>query len=124
MKNIDMPTNRTSPSVRPTDMPIIAPVDKELLLEDEGELEGGAAVAAAVEVAAVLVEDEPGTGGDMLNAGEKCTLLELESSRILNLYCCVVGRSEGMSNVALPVFVSMAVQRVNLSVTFQKRRLG
>ncbi len=29
-----------------------------------------------------------------------------------------------MSKVALPVFVSMAVQRVNLSVTYQKRRLG
>ncbi len=105
-------------------MPIIAPVDKELLLEDVEELEVGAVVAAAVEVAAVLVEDEPGAGGEMLNAGEKWTLLELESSSILNLYCCVVGRSEGMSRVALPVFVSTAVQRVNLSATYQKRCLA
>ncbi len=72
MKNIAMPTNRAIPSVRPTDMPIIAPVDKEPLLEDVEELEdAGAAVDAAVEVAAVLVEDEPGAGGDMLNGGEK-----------------------------------------------------
>ena len=111
--------------MRPTAMPIMAPVDKESLLEDVEELEGsGAAVAAALEVAGVLVEDEPGAGGDMLNAGEKLTLLELESSRILNLYCCVVGMSDGMSKVALPVFGSTAVQRGHSVSSVSKEIFG
>ena len=106
-------------------MPTMAPVDKELLLGGVEEFEElVAAVDAVVEVASVFVEDEPGAGGDMLNAGEKLTLLELESSRILNWYCCVVGTSEGMSKVALPVFVSMAVQWPNLLATCQKGFFG
>lgn len=96
----------------------MAPVDMELVLG--GVEEVGAAVDAAVEAAALLVEDEPGSGGDMLNEGEKLTLLELESSRILNWYCCVVGMLEGISRVALPVFLSMAVQRAILSVEYQE----
>lgn len=69
MKNIAKPTSTRIPSARPTAMPTMAPVDMELVLG--GVEEVGAAVDAAVEAAALLVEDEPGSGGDMLNEGEK-----------------------------------------------------
>lgn len=106
------------------DIPAMAPVERDWLL-GRGEEDGGGdgdgdvdeavdkavAVAAVLEGADVLVDDGLEVGGEMLNAGEKLTLLELESSVILNLYCCVVGMSKGIRTVALPLLGSVAFQQ-------------
>jgi hypothetical protein len=93
-------------------MPTIAPVERD---EEEVEVEevvlADAAVAAALGASEEPGLDEPGGGGEMSKAGERLTLLELESSMILNLYCCVVGISDGIRTVALPLFVRVAGRR-------------
>ena len=100
----------------------MAPVDRECPLEGVVLEDVDAGIAAALEGAAVLVEDGREFGGAILNAGEKLTLLELLSSRILNLYSCVVGMSEGMRKVALPLFSSVAVwQKLVSSVSRETR---
>jgi len=84
----------------------MAPIERALLLEVEVE---DVEPAVAVEEVAVLVGVKLGYGGYILKAGEILTLLELESSRILNSYSWVVGTSEGISRVALPLAGSMAI---------------
>jgi hypothetical protein len=110
MKKKAIPTTRRRKRATPMDTPAMAPEDSEWLLDVFTEpADVGAAESTALGAANVLVGDEPGIGGEMLNAGEIWTLLELESSVILNVYCCVVGMSKGMRRVALPLFGSVAV---------------
>ncbi len=68
-------------------MPAMAPADREYKVVEAEKFEDvDAAVAAVLEAADVLV-GKPEVEGVILNAGEKLTLLELESSVILNWYC-------------------------------------
>jgi hypothetical protein len=91
-------------------IPAMAPEESEWLLDVSEEPEDvGETESAAVGGDDVLVGDEPGSGGEIVNAGEMWTLLELESSVILNVYCCVVGMSKGMRRVALPLLGRVAV---------------
>jgi hypothetical protein len=87
-------------------MPTMAPIEREVLVEVVDE---DVDPPVAVEEVPGLVGVELGNGGYILNAGEMLTLLELESSRILNWYCWVVGISAGMRTVALPLAGSMAI---------------
>lgn len=104
-----MPKRAIIPRTPPTDAPTMAPVDRELSLDvgkDSGNVVAG---VVALGTPNELVEDKPSIGGKILNAGERWTLLELESSVILNWYCWVVGMSDGITSVAMPVFWSVAV---------------
>jgi hypothetical protein len=66
-----MPTPITSriPPATPTAIPTMAPVERRLLLEVEEPEDVDPDVA--VEEVDVLVGDEPGNGGYILNAGDK-----------------------------------------------------
>lgn len=104
-----MPKRAIIPRTPPTDAPTMAPVDRELSLDvgkDSGNVVAG---VVALGTPNELVEDKPSIGGKILNAGERWTLLELESSVILNWYCWVVGMSDGITSVAMPVFWSVEV---------------
>ena len=82
-----MPARRRTARTAPIDMPAMAPADREYKVVEAEKFEDvDAAVAAVLEAADVLV-GKPEVEGVILNAGEKLTLLELESSVILNWYC-------------------------------------
>jgi hypothetical protein len=77
------PIRSRIPPATPIAILMMAPLERELLLEVEVE---DVDPDVAVEEVDVLVGDEPGNGGYILNAGERLALLELESLRILNCY--------------------------------------
>lgn len=104
-------------------MPAMVPVERPWWLDKvEEPVDVDTPVAAAPDVAAVLVDSVPEGGGEMSNAGEKLTLLEFESSVILNLYCWVVWMSEGMRRVALPLFGSTAIRREACQHCIEKKQ--
>lgn len=116
---------RVTATTAPTAIPAITPGDKASRLDVEAEPIGvEAAVSVELGTACVAVDDVPAVAGEMLNTGERLTLLELESSVILNWYCCVVGTSDGIRRLALPLFVSIAVWRKCVSHNTKESREG
>lgn len=106
----------------PTDIPAIAAVERLVLEAGVLELvEEAAEVGVSTPLVARVVLGE-GKPGRISNAGERLTLLELESSMSLNLYCWVVGISEGMSTVARPSFCSEAFDWRSVSLRREESR--
>lgn len=72
------------PRTDPTDIPAMAPAESPGLGGEEAGSEDVDSGVGAVGETAEVPEGDVEVGGDMVNAGERLTLLELLSSTVLN----------------------------------------